>query len=381
MRNWLRVVIGAVFVLAGLGCGKEAGEPEAPPPPKVEVATPVQKRFTEYSEHTGRLEAVDQVEVRPRVSGYIKSIHFEEGERVEKDALLFVIDPRPFQAAVNQLEALVKQDEAALSLANANLRRSKQLLEAKAISQEEADVRVSEALQAEADLAAAKAELEAAELELSFTRVQAPIAGIADRHFVTEGNLVSSGNGTSTLLTTIVSHDPIYAYFEVDERSFLRSVRRYFEGELPGRGQGQVPAEMGLSDEEGFPHKGHLDFASNQLDPETATMTLRAIFQNENEFHTPGMFARIRVPDGPEREGILIPDEAIATDQSLKFVWVIDDNQIANRRTIQPGQIVDGMRVVRSGLEGNERIAVNGIVFLQPGIEVEIVENPEQVQP
>jgi len=374
-------MMGAVCLLTSAGCGKQNEESQGPPPPRVEVATPTKKRFIEYSEHTGRLEAVDQVEVRPRVGGYIKSIHFEEGERVEEDALLYVIDPRPLEAEVNQLKALVKQDEAALSLANANLRRSKQLLEAKAISQEEGDIRVSEALQAEADLAAAKARLEAAELELSFTRVKAPISGIADRHLVTEGNLVSAGNGGSTLLTTIVSHDPIYAYFEVDERSFLQSVRRYFEGELPGRGQGQVPAEMGLSDEEGFPHKGHIDFASNQLDPETATMTLRAIFENDNEFHTPGMFARIRVPDGPEREGLLIPNEAIATDQSLKFVWVIDENNIANRRTIKQGQMVDGMRVIRSGLEGDERIAVNGIVFLQPGVEVEIVEKEEREQP
>jgi len=349
------------------GCSEQEASAPAPQPAlPVTVATPLEQTITEYAEFTGRLEAVEMVDVKPRVSGYIQSIHFEEGQKVKKGDLLFVIDQRPFQAQVNRRKAQVSQADAALSLAKANLKRSKKLITSQAISQEEADIRNSEALQAEADLAAANAELEAVALDLSFTKVTAPIDGIADRHFVTEGNLVT---GDQTSLTTLVPHHPIYAYYEVDERSFLRGVRQHFEGEQPGRGSDvQIPAYLGLDDEEGYPHKGVIDFASNQLDPNTATMTIRARFQNENEFLTPGLFARIRVPASKEKESILIPDTAIGSDQTIKYVWVVAADNTPERRHLELGPKHDGYRIVRSGLSTEDRIVIKGIQFIRPGI-------------
>lgn len=349
------------------GCGEKGAQAPAPPQAlAVSVATPIERAITEYAEFTGRLEAVEMVDVKPRVSGYIQSIHFEEGQRVKKGDLLFVIDQRPFQAQVNRFKAQVSQADAALSLAKANLKRSEKLITSRAISQEEADIRKSEALQAEADLAAANAELEAVALDLSFTKVTAPIDGIADRHFVTEGNLVT---GDQTSLTTLVPHNPIYAYYEVDERSFLRGLRRYLEGEQPGRGSDiQIPAYLGLDDEEGYPHEGVIDFSSNQLDPNTATITIRALFQNENELLTPGLFARIRVPASKERKSILIPDIAIGSDQSIKYVWVVTPDNTPERRHLELGPKHEGYRIVRSGLSVEDRIVVKGIQFIRPGV-------------
>lgn len=352
-----------------VSCEDNNSSQVAPQALPVQVASPLQKSIIEYAHFTGRLEAVEMVEVKPRVSGYIKSIHFEEGEKVAKGDLLYVIDPRPFQAQVNRLKAQQKQEEAALSLAQANLKRAEKLIEGRAISQEEVDIRQSEALQAEADLAAAKAELEAAELELGFTQVIAPIYGIADRHIVTVGNLVS---GDVTELTTIVPHDPIYAYYEIDERSFLAGVRRYFDGESPGRGSNvNIPAFLGLDDEEGYPHEGVIDFAANQLDPDTATITIRALFQNENEFLTPGLFARIRVPVSQERERILIPDTAIGTDQNIKYVWVVGENNVPERRILELGPKHKGYRIVQSGLDTSDSFVVKGIQFIRPGITLD----------
>ncbi|MGF1483349.1 MAG: efflux RND transporter periplasmic adaptor subunit [Opitutales bacterium] len=368
--------IGALLACLFGGCsGEEA--PASPPPPTVTVATPLSQEITEYSDYTGRLEAVEQVDVRPRVSGYIDSVHFEEGEKVDAGALLFVIDPRPFEAEVNRRKARVSQAKAALSLAKANLNRANELIQSNAISREEVDIRESESLQAEADVQAAKAELESAELDLSFTRVTAPIAGIADRHLVTPGNLVTGEALNATLLTTIVPHDPIFAYFEIDERAVLRNVRLYMEGQRPGRSdEVEVPALLGLDDEDDFPRRGIIDFAGNQLDADTATLTLRAIFENDDEFLTPGLFARIRVPELQARQALLIPDEAIGSDQALRYVWVVGADNTVERRTIQIGPLHEGLRVVRSGLQVDERIIIKGIQRVRPGATV----NPQEGQ-
>jgi len=364
-----RVALAGVLVLLG-GCAKEALGP-AMGPPTVKVDQPVNKRVTEFSEFTGRLEPVEMVQVRPRVTGYIDSIHFEEGQRVEKGQLLYVIDPRPFEARVNQRRAQVSQAEAELSLAEANLHRAERLIDSDAISEEELDIRRSQQLQAQADLEAAEAALESARLELSFTEVKAPIEGIADRYLVTEGNLVTGDAQNATLLTTIVPHDPIYAVFEVDERSFLRNLRSYFNGEFPGRREaGAIPVYLGLDDEEGFPREGTINFASNQLDPGTATLTVRAVFENEDEFLTPGLFARLRVPQSQEKDGVLIPQEAIGARQSIRYVWVVNDDNTAEQRQVKLGPIIDGMRLVREGLTGDETIVVSGVQFVQPGAPV-----------
>jgi len=337
----------------------------------VTVSSPVVKPIIEYDEFTGRLEAVRTVEVRPRVSGYIDSIHFDEGQKVKKGDLLVVIDPRPFQARVNSLQARVKQMEAARNLAKANKDRAQSLIDANAISREEYEVSHSEMLQAEADLEAAKADLEIAKLDLDFTRVTAPIDGIADRYHVTEGNLVTGEPLNATVLTTIVPHNPIYAYYEIDERSFLRNVRRYFDGEMPGRASDErLPAYLGLDDEEGYPHEGEIDFSSNRLNPNTATLAVRAIFENDDEFLTPGLFARVRVPISREKDTMLIPDHVIGVDQTHRFVWVINEDNTAEQRRLTLGPKHEGMRVVRSGLEPRDRIAVSGIQFIRPGMPV-----------
>ncbi len=299
------------------------------------VANPTQQHIAEYADYTGRLEAVEIVDARPRVSGYIESIHFTEGQKVKAGDLLYVIDARPFQAQVNRLQAQVNQAEAARSLAKANLKRAEKLIEVNAISQEEADIRNSEALQAEADVAAAIASLEAAHLDLEFTQVIAPIDGIADRREVTVGNLVVA---SETELTTIVPHSPIYAYYEVDERAFLRSLRRYFNGESEGRhSDAQIPAWLGLDDEEGYPHQGIINFSSNQLNPNTATLTVRALFQNEDEFLTPGLFARIRAATTEKADRILIPDTAIGTD--LDQAQVLVQNRVAIAEPRLPDEV------------------------------------------
>lgn len=371
MKKPLTLAVSTIALLVVLvGCDKNTDAPAAANAPlPVPVAHPTVQNIAEYADYTGRLEAVEIVDVRPRVSGYVESIHFTEGQKVKAGDLLYVIDPRPFQAQVNRLKAQVNQAEAALLLANANLKRAEKLIEVNAISQEEADIRSSEALQAEADVAAAIASLEAAHLDLEFTQVIAPIDGIADRREVTVGNLVVA---SVTELTTIVPHSPIYAYYEVDERAFLRSVRRYFNGESAGRGsEAQIPAWLGLDDETGYPHEGVINFTSNQLNPNTATLTVRALFENEDEFLTPGLFARIRVATTDKSDRILIPDTAIGTDQTIKYVWALNADNSVERRTLELGPTHEGLRIVRSGLSTEDRIIVSGIQFIRPGMTVD----------
>lgn len=369
--------IGALLLSA---CGKEEAlaAPQERPPLDINVATPQSQSLVEWAYFTGRLEAMESVDIYARVGGYLKSVNFEEGQLVEKGDLLFEIDPRPFEAEVNLAKARVAQAEAAKTLADANKKRAEELIQSNAISREQLDIRNSEALQADADVMAAEAELAAAELDLEFTRVRAPIAGIAGRYGVTEGNLVRSGEQQGTLLTTIVPQNPIYVYFDVDERTYLEGLRRIQSGELPGRADdGALPVEIQLSDEKDYPHRGVINFKNNQLSPGTATMRVRGLLENTGGLLTPGMFARVRTPASKEAERLLIPDKAVLTDQELKFVWVIGPDNTVQRRTIEIGPLHDKLRIVRSGLEPGERVAVSGIQFLQPGMPVKPRESAE----
>ena len=328
------IVATAMLVLSLAGCQKPSRP--APPPPAVTVANPLQKEITEWNEYNGRLTAVESVEVRPRVSGHIDSIHFVEGQEVKEGTLLFVIDKRPFEAEVNRAKARLSQAKAAQSLANANLERAKKLASPQVISKEEADVRVSEAMQADADVEQAIAQLDSANLQLGFTDVRSPITGIAGRHLVTRGNVVQGGSGEGTLLTTIVPHDPIYVYFEADEAAVISAIRRYFEGTQPGRGErASRPVEMQLSDEKNFPHKGEIDFVDNQLDPTSNTMEMRGRFENADRFFTPGMFARVRVPSGGPQKVLLVPEEAIVSDLTARFLWVLKPDGTIERRPVE----------------------------------------------
>ncbi len=349
------------------GPGKQ---PPAPSPPKVTVQTPEVQEILEWDEYTGRLTAVDLVEVRARVSGFLESVHFEEGEDVAKGALLFVIDPRPFAAEAAARSAELDEAEAKVELAELNRNRAKGLVASKAIAQEEFDTRVNAYRQAVAAKETARAELEIAELQLEFTKVTAPISGIIGQKLVTEGNLITGGAEGSTLLTTIVPHDPIYAYFNVDERAVLKYVRLAMEGKLPARGEEGSPVEMGLADSKGFPFKGKLDFVDNRLDEATATLRARAIFENDDRFLTPGLFARVRVPAGPKHEAVLIQDKAIVSDQRAKLVWVVQEDDTVEARTVQLGPMHEGLRIVRSGLSGEDRVVVSGLQLLRPGSKV-----------
>jgi RND family efflux transporter MFP subunit len=373
------VLITALLLISGC-TDKDKGKGQQPPPPSVTVAQPLKKAITEWQVFTGRLDSVNDVEIRARVSGYLDKVHFDDGEVVKKGDLLFTIDQRPFQAAVDQAEAAFAQANAALTLAESNLMRASRLIKENAISRQDYDLRTSEAEQAAANTKAAEAALTQARLELEYTEVRSPIEGVAGDYLVTAGNLVSGGAGGgavgSTLLTTVVPHRPIYAYFEIDESSVLANVRRIMAGRMPGRGEpgSALPVQMQLRDETGFPHKGVFDFVDNRLDRETATLTARARFENEDRFLTPGLFARIRMQTTDEYDAILIPDKAVGTLQTKKFVWIVDSEGKAERRIIETGSLHEGMRIVRSGLEGSERVIIAGLQQVRPGSPLTVEE-------
>ncbi len=381
--------------------------------PTVIVARPITKQIVEWDAYTGRMEAVDFVEVRARVSGYLKSIHFVEGQIVEAGELLFVIDPRPYeaelsgakavlnqalsqlqqaQAGLQEAEANRSQTEAKWGLARVRVDRARTLLARDAASQEEVDEREAEFLQAKADreasearISSAEAEivtaesaielarsgLETAELNLQYTRIEAPVAGRISRQYVTEGNLIGGGTSSSTLLTTITSVEPIYCTFDANERDVLKYIRLAQSGGRESSRVAKNPVFLALIDEQGFPHRGHMDFVDNRFDAETASMRARCIFPNADQVLLPGMFARIRIPGSAPRESVLIPDAAISTDQSSQFVYIVVDGVI-ERRVVTPGPIVDGLRVIRSGLSGDEAVVIEGLLKVRSEMEVEV---------
>jgi len=360
--------IGLVTMLAW-SC---SGSPPAPPPPKVKVTQPVARDTMEWDEFTARLEPVDSVEVRPRVSGYLQTVHFKDGALVKKGELLFTIDPRPYDAVFRRTQAELSSAISRLSLAQKNAARAGDLLRSHAISQEDADIRESNRRQAEAAVDEAQAAVDSARLEVEFTRVAAPVAGRVGRKLVTEGNLITGGVGTQgTLLTTIVSLDPIYAYFEADEGSVLKYNRLAREGQRPSSREHANPVHVGLADETGFPHDGVMDFVDNQIDRGTGTVVARAVLPNPDLSLLPGLFARLQLPGSGQYRAILVPDEAIGTDQSPKFVWVVDAESKAQYRTVKIGPIIDGLRVVREGLAPEDRVVVAGIQRVRPGILVD----------
>lgn len=350
------------------GCGRS--EPAAPPAaPKVTVSTPVVQEVAEWDEYTGRLEAVESVEVRARVSGYLQSVHFRDGQAVKKGDLLFVVDPRPYQAELDRVSAELQLAQARLELAKSDYARAQTLLQFRAISQEEADTRRATERQAQESVEAARAALRATKLNVEFTRITAPISGRIGRKLVTEGNLINGGSTQATLLTTIVSLDPIYAYFEADERSFLKYTRLGQNGKSPG--QGKNPVYLALADEQGFPHKGHTDFVDNRLDPDTGTMRVRAVFANPGLTLTPGLFGRIRLLGTASYEAVLVPDEAVGSDLSQKFVLIVNGDNTVERRSVELGPVVDGLRVIRKGLKAEDHVIVSGLQRAVPGTIVD----------
>jgi RND family efflux transporter MFP subunit len=362
------LILFSGLTLLSTGCKRQ--EAPSAPPPKVTVSQPLVRELIEWDEYTGRLEAVDSVEVRARVNGYLQSIHFQDGQIVKKGDLLFVIDPRPYQAEMDQAQAELKLAKARLQLAHDNLARAKKLLSARAISEEEADTRASDERVAQATVEQSEAFVEAAKLNVEYTQVTAPISGRISRKLVTEGNLINGGTG-GTLLTTIVSLDPIYCYAEADEQSYLKYTRLAQEGKRPSSRQVRNPAYLALADETGFPHKGYVDFVDNQLDPSTGTIRGRGIFPNPDLTLTPGLFARIRIPGSGKYEAILIPDEAIGSDQSERFISIVNNQNTTERRKVVLGPIVNGLRIIREGVNPGDWVIVKGMQRARPGVKVD----------
>jgi len=343
----------------------------------VTVAKPIEKEIVEWDEYTARLEAVNLVEVRPRVGGYLNEVRFLEGAMVQAGQVLFVIDPRPYEATLKRAEADVALAKARLELAQKRFSRSGNLVNQRAMSQEELDTRTAEVHQAEAALAASVAAVDAARLDVEFTEVKAPVSGRVSRKVVTEGNLVNGGSGTQgTLLTTVVSLDPIHAYFEADERAYLKYTRLAQSGERPSSRDVRNPVRIALSDEDSFTHEGTMDFVDNRLDPNTGTIVGRALLPNHDGLLSPGMFVRLRLPGSGTYRALLLPDEAVLIDQAERFVWIIDDQNHAQYRKVMTGPLHEGLRIVRSGLDPNDRVVVAGAQRLRSGIEVAAAEKP-----
>src|SRR5262245_3764889 len=373
-------VLAVLVVLAPVACRRS--ENAAAPPPKVAVARPVSREIVEWDEYTGRLQALESVEVRARVGGYLQSIHFADGAIVKEGDLLFVIDPRPYEAVLKHAQADVDLAESRLDQAKREIARAERLsMGQKAISTEEAERRAATLRGAEASVAGARATVDAAALDVEFTHVVSPITGRVGRHLVDEGNLVIGGPPNATLLTTVVSLDPIHCYFDADERSVLKYLRLGQTGERPSSRDVNNPVEVGLADETGFPHKGWMDFVDNQLDPGTGTMIGRAMIPNPDRLLTPGLFVRVRLVGSARHPAILLPDEAIATDLDQKFVWVVDAQNHAQYRRVTVGSLHEGLRIVRDGIGPDDRVVVAGIQRVRNGIEVAPEERAIETTP
>ncbi len=351
------------------GCGG-AGSGAAPPPPEVTVAQVLEKQVKDWDEFSGRLQAVESVEIRPRVSGYIDKVAFIEGTQVKRGDLLFVIDPRPYQAESERLAADVKRYKTALELARIETGRVQRLKDSGAVSQEELDERKSTLSQTEANVAGSEAALSAARLNLDFTRVTSPIDGRVSRAEVTRGNLVTGGINGGTLLTTVVSMDPMYLYFDADEQSYLRYTQMARSGTRPSSRDEKNPVQVGLANEEGFPHSGVMDFVDNQLNPQTGTIRARAVLQNKDGAYTPGLFARVQLLGSSEYSAILIEDRAVNTDQSQKYVFLLGAADTVEYRKVTLGRLMDGLRIVREGLKAGDVIVVNGAQRVHAGVVV-----------
>jgi len=364
----------AVLGLAACGGGKGGGAGMQMPPTPVNVAAVVERDVAEWDEYTGRIEAIDAVEIRPRVTGYLAGVHFAEGGSVAKGDLLFTIDDREYRAAEATARADVARADSRVQLAQQEAARADRLVKAKAISQGEAEARHAELKQAKADQLSAAARLDQASLNLSFTRVTAPIGGRAGAALIKPGNLVAPGE---SLLTTVVSIDPVHVVFQGDERAYLRYQAMARAGTRPSSREAQNPVRVGLANETGFPHEGHMDFLDNALDPATGTIRARAVLANPGGVFTPGLFARVQLLGSGQRAALLIHDQAVLTDQDRKFVYVVGAKNAAERRDVTLGAAVEGLRIVESGLKSGDRVVVNGMkkIFF-PGAPLQPVDVP-----
>ncbi|PRE18548.1 efflux RND transporter periplasmic adaptor subunit [Burkholderia multivorans] len=361
-----------VLLLALSGCHDGQGGAPSAPLPEVGVATVVPRTVRIADEFNGRVEAVDAVELRPRVSGYLQRIRYKEGDLVAQGAVLFEIDPRPYRIALDRAIAQQQRARAAEHLARVQLQRVQTLIDAHATSQEELDNARTAAEQARADLQAADAAVADAKLNLGFTEVRAPIAGRVGRALATAGNLARADD---TLLTTVVSQDPVYVYFDCDEQSYLRYNAQ--RADPAHRAIGADPVRVGLANETGFPHAGTVDFLDNRLDPQTGTIRARVRLPNADHTFTPGLYARVQLVSGRERSALLVDDKAVLTDQDRKYVYVIGPGDKALRRDVTIGRDLDGQRIVEKGLNAGDRVVVDGVQRIYyPGAQVKPKPQP-----
>ena len=384
---WAAVIVLAGAVAAGIwwqgqqsgatggdGSAKQGQPAEgagAPPAPPVTVANPVYKKIVEWDEYPGQFRAIDSIDVRARVSGYLESIHFKDGEVVQQGDLLFTIEKRPFEIALDSARAQLAEANAQLSLANRNLKRYEKMREGNIVGESDYDDRVEAVSAGKAAVAAATAEMEQAELDLGYTEIRAPVTGRISRHEVSAGNLITGGyTGDVTLLTTIVSLDPIYFEFDVSEANYLAYQRAAERGVMPSMRDNNIEVFAKLPDEEEWAHKGTLGFLDNQVNETSGTIRARATFANANSGFTAGQFGHIRVPGSEPYEAILLPETAIVTDQSQKIALVVADDGTVGVKILRVGPNYNGMRIIREGLAPTDKVVINGLMRARPGSKV-----------
>jgi RND family efflux transporter MFP subunit len=366
-RRFLLLAVGIGLA----GCTRVPSEAPAAAPMTVTVSYPVERDVTDYADFTGRTAAVDSVEVRARVSGYLDTVNFKEGALVKKDDKLFEIDPRPYRAELERAKGTVAQYEARAHRLERDYQRVKVLITRGAVGQEEYDRYEGDYRESVAGLDVAKANRDLAALNVEYAKVTAPVSGRVSRYIVTVGNLIQSGDQNSgTLLTTIVSVDPMYAYFDVDERTVLRIRQLIREGKAQSAGQTKWPVALGLATEEGFPHQGTINFEDNQVNPRTGTLRVRGVFPNKDEALSPGFFARVRVPIGRSHQALLVSDRAIDTDQGEKVLYIVNKKHEVLSRPVRMGALHDGLREITGGLKPSEQVIVSGLQQVRPGITV-----------
>lgn len=370
----LRLSVGVLLLIVLGGCRREEPELPAPPPPAVTVSRPVQMEVIDYRYFPGRIEAVEMVEIRARVRGFLQAIHFEDGAEVNQGELLYEIDPRTLRAEVERAEAEVIRLQAQLQLATSEAQRAERLRQSRAMSEEEYEQRVTARETARAGLREAQAALAAARVELSFTDIYAPISGRIGRTLVTEGNLV--GYAEPTLLTTIVTMTPIYVYFEVPERDFLAYQQLIRQNEAPAAREGNLPVYVSLETEEGFPHEGRIDFRESRVDPGTGTIGLRGRLPNDEGLLVPGLFARVRVPVGRPQMRLLVPEVALSADQRGTYLLVVGDDDLVQFRPVETGAVYGSLVVIEQGITPDDWVVVEGLQRARPGTRV----TPETTQ-
>jgi RND family efflux transporter MFP subunit len=398
MRYPFTLLAGAVLVLGfclGLtGCAPAPAETPTAAATPVMVSYPIEREVTDYASFTARTTAVDSVEVRAHVWGYLEKVNFKEGALVKKGDVLFELDARPYEALLNQAKAKVAQDEAQLTFDEAEYQRNLRLSATGAVSRSDLDKAAAARGVDIANVAADKALVASRQLDLEYTKVIAPVSGRVSRYVVTVGNLIQSGDqGGGTVLTSIVSVDPMYAYFDVDEYSVLRVRQLIREGKAKSARDVEIPVWLGLANEDGYPHKGTINFVDNQINPKTGTLRLRGVFPNKNEALAPGYFARIRIPIGFPHQSLLVSERALDTDQGQKIVYVVNEKSEVVSRPVRLGALHDGLREITDGLKPGERVIVNGLQQVRPGVTVEPTvvampvqnsksetQNPKQIQ-